>query len=516
LDYQAMKYCRRAAALLLAALLLLASATPATAQSIDTLSIRGHTRFLTDDLLGGRGTGTVGEQIAAAYIISQVKRLGLSHLPGSTAFALPVPLRAAHIHEASRVVVHAGSDSTTFSSGSEFIVSTGGAGAFRDFGGRAVFLGVPAHAAMLLAAGESRGDDGRSLDGTIAVFAGPLGAAALDIVPALQRAGVAGIVLLVPDAEQYDYFQRSRGDVRYFVAADVNDPIWQPGIPTLLAGPRLTDALLAGAVLPAGLLDDTAARAGDPVRDGAGLRPVDLGRTLDARIATTFRDLPATNVAAMLPGADPVLRNEYVVFTAHYDHLGIGGPDATGDSIYSGFSDNAAGVGMLLAIAETMRAEPPARSVLFLFFTGEERGLLGSTFFAETSPLALDRIRAVINLDAGAPPAPPASWRIAGGDTPLGQIARDVAASRGWTTALTPASPNSDHWPFLERGVPAIFIIPGEQWENVSAAERAALRDRWDRYHQPGDRWFADFPFAGIGRYAEFALLVGLDVANRR
>jgi hypothetical protein len=515
-----MKCCRRAAALLL-----LASATPAAAQSVDTLAIRGHTRFLTDDLLGGRGTGTVGEQIAAAYIISQVKRLGLSHLPGTTAFALPVPLRAATIHEASRVVVQAGNDSTIFSSGSEFIVNTGGAGAFRDFGGRAVFLGLPAHAAMLLAAEESRGEGGRGLAGTIAVFAGPLGAAAVDIVPALSRAGVAGIVLLVPDAEQYDHFQRSRGDTRYFVAAEVNDPIWQAGLPTLLAGPRMTDALLDGAVLPAGLLDDTAARAGDPIRDGdpgsarrdgTGLRPVDLGRTLDARIAVTIRDLPATNVAAMLPGADPVLRDEYVVFTAHFDHLGVGGPDATGDSIYSGFSDNAAGVGMLLAIAETLRDAPPARSVLFLFFTGEERGLLGSTFFAETSPMALDRIRAVINLDAGAPPAPPVSWRIAGGDTPLGQIARDVAASRGWTAALTPAGPNSDHWPFLIRGVPAIFIIPGEQWENVSAAERTVLRDRWDRYHQPGDRWFADFPFAGIGRYAEFALLVGLDVANRR
>jgi Zn-dependent M28 family amino/carboxypeptidase len=220
--------------------------------------------------------------------------------------------------------------------------------------------------------------------------------------------------------------------------------------------------------------------------------------------------LPAANVAAMLPGSDPDRRNEYVVYTAHYDHLGIGVPDAAGDSIYSGFSDNAAGVAMLLAIAEQLRDAPPPRSVLFLFFTGEERGLLGSSYFASHPPVRLTRMRALINLDAGAPPAPPVSWRIAGGDSALDQTARRVAEGRGWTVTVGPASPNSDHWPFLYRGVPSIFIIPGEEWEGTTPEVRAALRARWDRYHQPGDRWFPDFPFAGLGRYADFALLVGL------
>jgi hypothetical protein len=377
------------------------------------------------------------------------------------------------------------------------VVNTGGAGAFRDFRGRAHFLGDPAGATRILAAE-------RSLVGRVAVFTGPLGASAVDLVPALSHAGVAGIVLLITDADQFHLFVRSRGDSRYFVDAAVADPVWQPGLPVLLAGPSLSGALLAGAELPAALLDGTAERG------------FDLERTVIARIGTTLRDVPAANVGAMLPGSDPELRHEYVVYTAHYDHLGSGPPDASGDTIYNGFSDNAAGVAMLLAIAEHLRHAPPPRSVLFLFFTGEERGLLGSSHFAAYPAVKLANVAGLINLDAGAPPAPPVSWRIAGGDSPLGETARRVAEQRGWSVTLGPAAPNSDHWPFAQRGVPSIFIIPGAEWEDTAPAARDALRRRWDRYHLPGDHWDPEFPMAGLARYAEYALLVGLEVAHRR
>jgi hypothetical protein len=468
----------------------------ASAQTIDTLSIRGHTRFLADDLLLGRGTGSHGERIAAAYIVSQAKRLGLVPLPGGD-FLHNLPLRNAVIDPSSSVVVQSGRDSALFRHGEHFIVNTGGAGAFRHFRGRALFLGQPIHAAELIAAE-------RSMVGRVAVFVGPLGGSAMDIVPALSRAGAAGIVVLVPDAEQYDLFVRSRGASRYYVDADVHDPVWQPALPVLIAGPQLSTALLHGVHVPDSLLQGTA-------RTG-----LDLGRTVIASIDAPTRPIPAANVAALLPGSDPVLRDQYVVFTAHYDHLGVSAPDQHGDSIYNGFSDNAAGVAMLLAIAEALRREPPARSVLFLFFTGEERGLLGSSYMAAFPPIPLDRVRALINLDAGAPPAPPISWRIAGGDSPLGETAAVVAQRHGWSTTAGSASPNSDHWPFLQRGVPSIFIIPGDEWENTTAEQRNALRQRWDRYHQPGDHWYADFPFAGLGRYAEFALRVALEVANSR
>jgi hypothetical protein len=470
---------------------------PAAAQSIDTLAIRAHTRFLADDLLLGRGTGTQGEHLAAAYIVSQLTRLGLQPLPGSESFLQPLPLRAVHVDDASTLLLTSARDTARFAHGADFIMNTGGRTAFRDLVGPAVFLGQPIHAAELLA-------DPARLEGRVAVFLGPLGAAALELVPVLQHSGAAGVILLVPDAEQFDLYARSRGDTRYLVDADVDDPIWQPGLPVLIAGPRLSSALLAGVAIPPALMQGTARE------------PLDLPRTVTARIVSTSRTVSSANVAAVLPGSDPALRDEYVVWTAHFDHLGVSTPDAAGDSIYNGFSDNAAGVAMLLAIAEALRDAPPRRSLVFLFFTGEERGLLGSTYLADSGVLPLQRIRALINLDAGAPPVPPVSWRIQGGDSPLGRMAADVAARRGWATNLSPASPNSDHWPFLSRGVPAVFIIPGDQWENTTAEQRLALRERWDRYHQAGDRWHPAFPFAGLGRYAEFALLLGLEAAGTR
>jgi hypothetical protein len=467
------------------------------AQVVDTLAIRGHTRFLADDLLLGRGTGTAGERIAAAYIASQAERIGLRPIGDATSFLHPLPLQRATIDAASHLVVHSGSDSTRFEHGSGFIVNTGGRSAFRDFHGRALFLGQPVHAASLIA-------QERSLAGRVAVFLGPLGADALEIVPALSHAGVASIVLLVPDAAQYELYVRSRGAARYFVDGDVYDPIWQPSLPVIIAGPELTDALLGDVPIPASIIEGTASQG------------VDLGRIVAARIAARSEPLPSANVAAVLPGADPSSRGRFVAYTAHYDHLGISTPDASGDSIYNGFSDNAAGVAMLLAIAEALAAEPPPHSTLFLFLTGEERGLLGSSWMAAHPPVPLEDVVALINLDAGAPPAPPVAWRIAGGtDSSLGDVARDVAQRRGWVANLGAASPNSDHWPFMRRQVPSIFIIPGDQWEDTTPAERDALRRRWDRYHQAGDHWHPDFPFAGLGRYAEYALLVGLEAGRR-
>ena len=97
---------------------------------------------------------------------------------------------------------------------------------------------------------------------------------------------------------------------------------------------------------------------------------------------------------------------------------------------------------------------------------------------------------------------------------PLAAIARQVATTHNWTADLGAPSPNSDYWPFLERGVPSIFIIPGNQWENVSTDQQAQLRLRWDRYHRADDEWHLEFPFSGLARYATFAYLVGRAAAD--
>ena len=479
--------------------LLTATSVPAVAQQlpqIDTISIRAHTRFLADDLLLGRGTGTQGERIAAAYLESQLIELGLDGIGVNGSYRLPVPLAAATILTGTQVVLERAGNTTTFTTGRDFVVNTGGVNAFRDFHGPVLFAGSPSGAAALVRTTPD-------VRGRVLAVTGPLGADAVTLVPLLIERGVAGVIVLIGAREQFDLYVRSRGNERFYAKADVGDPVWQPDLPVLLAGPSLTAALMEGAPPAAGVT---------PLRT-----PVDLGRTVVATIRTSVRDVPSANVGGIIRGTDPALRDQVVLYTAHYDHLGVSVPDPQGDSIYNGFSDNAAGSAMLLAIAEAFEREPPKRSVAFIFFSGEERGLLGSSYLAAVPPFPLDRIRAVINLDAGAPPAPPVSWRIAGGveSASLGTLASSVAARAGWKAESSVASPNSDYWPFLHRGVQSIFIVPGNEWENVTTAQQTALREKWDHYHQAADEWHADFPFAGLQRYATLALMIGREVAMR-
>jgi len=245
----------------------------------------------------------------------------------------------------------------------------------------------------------------------------------------------------------------------------------------------------------------------------SGTKAVTLSDSIAVRIRYERRPVTASNVACLLPAMDPRAGDTAIAFSAHYDHLGVGMPDARGDSIYNGFSDNAAGVGMLLSIAQALgaRGNRPRHATLFLFFTGEEQGLLGSDYYVARPLWPLKKMLGVINLDAGAPPARPWSWRIAGGDRgALGRIAQDVAADHGWSAITSPATPNSDYFPFARSGVPAIFIVPGPgPYQGLTADSSAALRRRWDHYHDPADEWSADFPFAGLGRYAEYAFYIG-------
>jgi len=475
-------------------LILLLALVPgaAAAQQIDTLGLRAHTRFLSDDALQGRGTGTAGERTAGLYIESELIRMGLRGAANGS-YRQRVPIRRGVIDDArSTLRITRNGDAQTFAHDIDFIYNTGGPQAFRDFNGPAVFLGTPDHALRSRA----------NIANRVVVLTATPSAAATRLVPEWKRQGVRGVVVLVPDPAQFALYTRSRGDSRYFVDAPVDDPIWQSDLPVILAGPNATRLLLRDA---GNRLERLSAET---------FEPLDLNATIATTLGMQVESATGDNIVGVVRGTDPQLRDEYIVYTAHYDHLGISTAVA-GDSIYNGFSDNAAGVAMLLGIADHFVKHPPKRSVAFVFFTGEERGLLGSTYWASHPPIPNDRVASVINLDAGAPPAPAVEWRIAGGgNSTLGAIAEEVGRKHGWSVILGEASPNSDYWPFLARNVPAIFIIPGNKWENLSDAERDALRQRWDRYHRADDHWDADFPFSGLERYARFALEVGQTAAN--
>ncbi len=447
----------------------------------DTLLIRTYTRFLADDLLAGRATGTTGAEIAARYIRSACREQGLSPVGGDYLHSVPA-VEAVISDDGSQLVLTGQGSERAFRYPHEFTPRVGNTALLRDFEGTAVLVGPDS---AILAAGPSTA----GLQNAVAVT---LGTVTPEASQMLEGRGARGVVQLIPDARAFSSL--SRGP-RLVLLSDVNSrSSIYPTLPSVIAGPRASQAVAE----LFGVAPESRAMGSPP--------PF----TVKVDIEFSERAIPAHNVACLLPATAEGDPREAIVLTAHYDHLGFGEPDARGDSLYNGFSDNAAGVAMLLAIADALNRSdrPRRRPVLFLFFVGEESGLVGSDSYVTQPVWPLERTYAVINLDAGAPPARPWSWRIAGGDSSaLGLLAVDVAMARGWSATTSAARANSDYFPFWAAGVPAIFIVPGGgPYEGLTVDSSQALRKKWDRYHQPGDEWAEDFPFEGLGRYADYAL----------
>lgn len=450
--------------------------------SIDTLDLRRHTAVLAHDSLRGRGTGSRGAEVAAAYIAAECATLGLQ--PAGADYFQAVPLVELVIGSGTTLTLERDITRRDFGHHVHFVPDFGPASQLASFAGPLVYVNTPIVPEAL-----------PDLRGAIVTTLGPAGDG--DALALLETRGAAGVLQLGADARTFDLYARSRGVTRLSLDDAAIPSSLSPPIPVIVAGPVLTLAAL----------EATPLASGSPMRNGP------LGRTVKLQLDAARRPVTGRNVACVLPGADPRQRDTAITFTAHYDHLGVGAPDERGDSIYNGFSDNAAGVAMLLGVARAMRDHAqPRHSALLLFFTGEEHGLLGSDYYVARPLWPLARVQGVINLDAGAPAAPPASWRIAGGQgSPLGLLAVDVALARGWSATTSAARANSDYFPFARLGVPAIAIIPGPgRYEGLTTDSSEALRRRWDFYHQPGDEWSADFPMTGLRRYAEYAYLIAL------
>lgn len=457
------------------------------AQPVDTLALEADARFLAHDLLEGRGTGSRGEALAALYLESRLRTLGLEPL-GEGGYRLPVPLVAVRFDDAATTLRISGDGASRTVTPPDFYHPGGGIDAFSDFGGTLVDAGAAPGALDAL-----RGHP--DLTGKVVVLGPPWDGVA-DVEAELHRRGAAGAIEIVPNGPFYDRLRVVRGPVRYFLPEPTGDPANQGPLPVAVGGPALARAL------------------GIEVAPGRTLEAArETGATVEVDWAFSTDSLTAWNVAARLEGSDPDLADESIVFLAHYDHVGYGEP-AAGDSIWNGFVDNAAGVAAVLEIARVLAADPPPRSVVFLLTAAEEQGLLGSGRFVADAPIPLDSVRLAINIDAGAPVAPPTSWWIAADHLDgIEGIVREAAESRGWTLDVRPPNDHSDHASFLRAGVPALFLVPGSDLEGATDEEVDALHERFVHPHTPDDEWTGEFPMAGLARYAELALAIGRAVA---
>lgn len=214
------------------------------------------------------------------------------------------------------------------------------------------------------------------------------------------------------------------------------------------------------------------------------------------------------NVVGVLPNRHGATTGSVVGITAHFDHLGVGQPDSTGDAIYNGFLDAALPIAMVMDVARRYARAPGERPLIVMYFNLEEQRLLGSTALVARpdADALLRRMRLLIGVDAGSPAGEAMQWQLMGTE-PMhdgGRLVDSLARARGWTTTSTPPRAISDVFPFSQRGVPIVFPIPGTTWRNYTKEQRDSAMRAFDHYHQPADEWRPGFPMRGTYAFADW------------
>jgi Zn-dependent M28 family amino/carboxypeptidase len=254
--------------------------------------------------------------------------------------------------------------------------------------------------------------------------------------------------------------------------------------------------------------------------------PVKTGIRIKLDLHSEAKTFVSPNVVGIVRGSDAKLRNEFVVFSAHWDHLGIGEPNMTGDRIYNGAYDNASGVAALLGIAEAVAKMPvkerPRRSMLFLFPTAEEQGLLGAEFYASHPLVPLSRTVADINIDGVNFFAKVSDIMPLGADRSSMIDAINAVAAERKVTVESDARPEqgfffrSDHFPFAKAGVPAVSVQHGDNFIKPLKGDAASFFKDYTAkyYHQVSDEYKDWWDMSAMVQEAEFTLAVGMKLAN--
>ena len=485
-------------------------------QAIRPGALRAHMAFLADDLLEGRGTGTRGYDIAARYVAAQLEAAGLE--PGTKAGWLqPVPLRRAELmaERSGMEIIAADGTRTAMALFDDVIIRPDMRGT-TDVEAPLVFVGYG------VTAPELGHDDYRSIDarGKIVAFFGD----APSSFKTTERAHYASTSEKARNAAAHGAVGMLRlsspGEAQRFPWAMMVASSRNTGAFSWLADGKPFDfhpELRGGGAVSLSASERLFAGSKIEFEDAAeDKKPGPLAVRVRLFREGTVADVTSPNVVGLLRGSDPRLRDEYVVFTAHLDHLGIGTP-VDGDSIYNGASDDASGCAALIELARAFAALPqrPRRSILFVAVTGEESGLLGSSYFANNPPVPIESLVANLNID-GMTLYPTES--LVGRGVEHSTLARSLsaAASRvGLPLAPDPMPEQSffvrsDQYSFIKRGVPALFLGTVMTERGLELA-RAYMHER---YHRPSDDMTQPMDLEAGAQFARVYFLVGYHVAQ--
>ena len=501
-----------------------AAPAPITPHEID-----GHLRFLSSDLLEGRAPATRGGRLAAEYIAAQLRAFGVD--PGvKGSYFQTVPIDIVNAKRATIRAVASGRAAANLRYPEDVVVWAGSAADSSAARGELVFVGYGSTAP------EYKWNDFKDVD-----VRGKVLLVLVNDPPAprdepelfggramtyygrwtykfeeAERRGAAG-ALIIHTTERAGYPWHT------VVGSWAKEQRMLPRDPNLPAplGVRgwITDSAATALLAQAGLdLAQLRTQA-----ESRGFTPVPTGISVDLSFANTVEHLQSENVVGIVRGRDPIVRDQFVAFSSHWDHLGIG-PVVGGDSIYNGALDNASGVADLLAVARVaaQQSPKPRRSFLFVFVTAEESGLLGSEFFGQNPLVPADKIVANLNVDGGNVLGRVRDLTVLGSSkSTLGPTLARMLATRGMR--ITPEEHpergyfyRSDHFSFAKVGIPSISIGAGTDFVGRPKGWGVEQNEEYTakRYHQPSDEYRPDFDLTGAAQLAEIVLRFGTAVAN--
>ena len=502
--------------------LLSATVAPRAADSDTAARWWSHVEALADDGMEGRNTGSAGHKRAAEYVAAQFQKAGLEPAGAGGGFIQPVKFTTRRIDESksSLALVDNGADEQlTLGEDANISMRVDPASTVEA---PLVFVGyglkIPERGIDDFAGVNLKGAVVVHISATPASLPGPLQAhygSAGERWKMYKAAGAIGTLSIAnPKSMDIPWARSTLARLQPAMAladASLSETAGQQLSVTM--NPAHADKLFTGS-------GHTFAELLALVDSGKPLPSFPLKRRLKARVAVERAEVESQNIAGILRGADPTLRDEYVVLSAHVDHLGIGGA-INGDTIYNGAMDNASGVAAMLEVAAALHAANtrPKRSMLFVAVTGEEKGELGSLYFASHPPVPRDRIVANVNTDMFLPLFPLKTLMVLGLDeSDLGQDIRASARDLGLEVQADPEPQRnrfvrSDQYIFIKFGIPALAMKVGYQ----ANSPEAAIAAKWtaERYHAPSDDLNQPVDRAAAAKYIEVVKDLAVRIANR-